>query len=261
MGVMSVPLAPDMFCIPLAFRARWLALTLVVALTALLSFAIRTSAGQRHGLLVRRAICWGLAALLLLAAALAEVHRVYFGIWTLGESLPLHLCDIGLFVVAATLAGAGARRTPSRVWQRCFECAFVWGLGGTLQAVLTPDVDDGALNALCLRYFVAHGGILVGVFVLTFGLRLRMERGAAGRVWLVTLLVALVVGPLDWLLGANYMYLLGPPEHPSILDALGRWPWPYLPGLVLLATGLILLCYTPFWLLAAVRSRKRAISA
>ena len=68
------------------------------------------------------------------------------------------------------------------------------------------------------------------------------------RVWLTTLVLALIVMPLDWLLGTNYMYLLGPPKHPTIIDLLGPWPQSLLP-LVLLATALILLCYAPFWLL------------
>jgi uncharacterized membrane protein YwaF len=74
-----------------------------------------------------------------------------------------------------------------------------------------------------------------------------MEPGAPRRVWLTTLAVAVVVMGIDWLTGGNYMYLMGPPAHPSIIDYFGRWPWSLL-TLVGVGTGLILLCYLPFWL-------------
>ncbi len=232
---------------PLPLLGRWPALAANLLVSAALSWLLRRFRGRPSELRLRRIVCWGLGGLLLAGAAAGEWHRVVTGTWTVQESLPLHLCDIGLLVVAATLLALGRRITVPRHWQRLYEVAFVWGLGGTLQALLTPDVDDHLLSVNCARYFVLHGGIIVGVLVMTFGLGLRLAPGTPRRVWLITLALAVVMFPVNWLLGANYMYLLGPPAHPSIIDLLGPWPW-YLLPLAALATVLILLCYFPFWL-------------
>ncbi len=125
-----------------------------------------------------------------------------------------------------------------------------------MQAVLTPDIDDTVVDATCIRYFVLHGGILVAVLVMTLGLGQRLERGAAWRVWRSTLILAALVFLVNLGTGANYMYLMGPPERPSILDWLGGWPWSLL-GLAGLATALILVCCAPFWVAARLRSAGR----
>ena len=232
---------------------HWLILAAIAASTTLLTLLLRRTAGGPHEQTVRRAVCWSLAAILLAGAVVAQIHRVTAGIWSVQESLPLHLCDIGVLVTAATLIGVGRNSPPKRIWQRLYELAFIWGMGGTTQSILTPDLADAFPNPECVRYFVLHGGIVVSVLMLTLGLRMRLQPGTPVRVWLATLVLAVIVVPLDWLLGANYMYLLGPPKHPTIIDLLGPWPRSLLP-LVLLATLLILACYAPFWAL-----RRRAL--
>ncbi len=246
---------------PLFTAEHWAALGGIAVATFVLSALLRRTAHGPKATVVRRVVCWSLAGVLLGGAVLAEVQRVRAGVWSVREALPLHLCDIAVLVVGVTLLGAGwhspaaflrgatpERRVgdPARVWQRLYELAYTWGLGGTLQAVLTPDVPARFPAVECVRYFVLHGGIMVGVLVLTVGLRLRPLPGAPGRVWRVTLALAIVVGGVDWLLGANYMYLAGSPANPTIYDFFGRWPWSLL-TLAAVGTALIYACYLPFW--------------
>ena len=63
------------------------------------------------------------------------------------------------------------------VWQQLYELAYFWGLGGTVQAVLTPDLDTRFPSFDFFRYFIAHGGIVVSVLAMTIGLRLRPQPG------------------------------------------------------------------------------------
>jgi hypothetical integral membrane protein (TIGR02206 family) len=244
---------PTMLATALAGMAplagRWPALLLGGVATACGVWLLRQTAGGANEMRVRRAVCWSLAALLVLSAVAGQMGRIHAGVWRLDESLPLHLCDLGVFLVALVLWGVGLQRSIEARWQRLFELAFVWGLGGTLQAVLTPDIDDHARTLDCTRYFILHVGIIVGVLLLTLGLRLRLERGAPGRVWIVTLALAVVVFGLNRLTGGNYMYLSGPPAHASLYDYFGPYPWSLL-TLVFVGTGLIWLCYLPFWLTA-----------
>lgn len=245
---------------------HWAVLGLIAATTTLLSWVLRRMAGGRHERRGCRAVCWTLAALLVLGAVVAQLHRMTVGKWTLQESLPLHLCDLAVGVVAAALIGVGlhgptrimdavrgAGRAPSvdrvsPLWQRLYELAFIWGIGGTSQAILTPDVVGRCPEATCIRYFILHGGIVVAVLVMTIGLRMRPLPGAVRRVWLTTLVLALIVFPIDWALEANYMYLLGRPANPTIIDLFGPWPWSLIP-LVIVGTAFIGLCYVPFWII------------
>jgi len=227
---------------------HWGALAAIAGAAVILSLLLRRGA-DRPG--VRRGVCWGLAAVLLIGAVVAQIGRVIGGVWSLQESLPLHLCDIAVLTTAVALIGVGRRAKSNRASQLLYELACVWGLGGTSQALLTPDVTTAAYSPDCVRYFVLHGAIVVGVLVMTFGLHMRLQPGAPVRVWLVTLALAIVVGLVDWGLGANYMYLCANPARPSLFDLLGPRPWTLL-WLAVVATGLILLCYAPFWIAARV---------
>jgi uncharacterized membrane protein YwaF len=62
----------------------------------------------------------------------------------------------------------------------------------------------------------------------------------------VTLAYTALVGLVDALTGANYMFLRAPPGEWTLLRVLGPWPW-YLAG----AAGVALVLFTaldaPFW--------------
>jgi uncharacterized membrane protein YwaF len=255
---------------------HWAVLGLIAAITTVLSRVLRRTAGGPHALRVCRGVCWSLAGTLVLGAIVGQLHRVTDGVWTLKESLPLHLCDIAVGIVAAALVGVGLHG-PARVmaaasrrkgaddavgvsslWQRLYELAFIWGMGGTSQAILTPDVWGAFPEVTCVRYFILHGGIVVSVLVMTIGLKMRPLPGAVRRVWLTTLVLALVVFPIDWAVGANYMYLMGRPTNPTIIDLFGPWPWSLIP-LVLVGTAFIVLCYVPFWVIDRCRGCRKSV--
>jgi hypothetical integral membrane protein (TIGR02206 family) len=214
--------------------------------TALLSWLLRRAGRRGDDRVWRRTICWSLAGVLVIGAAVAQLQRVVEGWWSVQEALPLDLCDITIFVTAAALVGAGLDPPRSSLWQRCYELSWVWAIGGTLQAVLTPDLTVTFPHAECIRYFLLHGTIIVSALVMTLGLGMRPQPGTPLRVWLVTLALAVVVALVDWCSGANYMYLCRRPEQPSLFDYFGPWPWSLL-SLALVGTLLILACYAPFW--------------
>ncbi|MHC4941342.1 MAG: YwaF family protein [Planctomycetota bacterium] len=178
-------------------------------------------------------------AVLLLAAVSAELLIVVLEeSFTLQRALPLQLCDLALFATAFALWTRG---------QAAFEFAWFWGLSGTIGALLTPDVARGFPDPNFVRFFVAHGGIVAGVFFLgPPGLGLRTRRGAVRRVYLATAAYAAVLGVVDWLLDANYMYLCEKPPGP-LLAPFGPWPWYLFGGAAIAALS--------FWLLDLVARR------
>ncbi len=105
-----------------------------------------------------RGISWSLAGIL----ATTEVFLLWrslidpASVWT--DNLPMHLCDWAAIsaIVALTLK-----------WRLAYEAAFFWSLGGSLQAVLTPDIDSSTPMPVIVAFFVTHCTAIIGVLVLT----------------------------------------------------------------------------------------------
>jgi hypothetical integral membrane protein (TIGR02206 family) len=134
----------------------------------------------------------------------------------LAWSLPLQLCDAGIFV-------AGFALWFRRQW--LVEVTYFWGLTGTLQALLTPDLPQHFPTYPYFQYYIAHGGVVAAALLMVFGLGLRPRRSAVARVAAITVGYTAFVGVVDALTGANYMYLRSKPATPSLLDVMGQWPW------------------------------------
>ena len=131
-------------------------------------------------------------------------------------ALPLHLCD---WVLAACVI-ALFRPNPL-----AFEIAYFWGLTGTLQALITPDLKVGFPGWNFFQFFWGHGGILLGIVYLMAAHGFRPRPGSVLRMFVAINLYTLAVGLFDFFAGENYGYLRHPPSQPSLIDHLGPWPW------------------------------------
>src|SRR5256884_4112796 len=178
-------------------------------------------------------------------AAVLVVDEVSWWLFLLGGgqpgsqvalSLPLQLCDVAIFIAAAALF---ARR------QLVVEVTYFWGLAGTIQALLTPDLPQHFPSYPFLQYYIAHGGVVAAALVLVVGLRQHPRRLSVVGVAGVTLAYAALVGVVDAATGAHYMYLRSKPPSPTLLDVLGPWPW-YILSATLIAVILFALLDAPF---------------
>lgn len=146
--------------------------------------------------------------------------------------LPCQLCDLAVFLMAGTLLGRG---------RLVGEIAVLWGLAGSVQAVLTPDLSEDFPSYPWLQFFLGHCAVVLSaVYVVVRG-RVRLTGASVWRVWVVSNVYAVIAGLLNWQLGTNFGYLTRKPAHPSLLDALGPWPW-YIVGVEILALALFFLC-------------------
>jgi len=152
----------------------------------------------------------------------------------LAYSLPLQLCDAAIFVAAAAL---WTRR------QVLVEVTYFWGLAGTIQALLTPDLPQHFPSYPYFQYYIAHGGVVAAALVLVVGLRIFPEH--LPRVIGFTIGYTALVGVIDAVTGANYMYLRAKPPTPTLLDVLGPWPV-YILAATAIALGLFALLDAPF---------------
>ncbi len=112
---------------PLAY---WTAVSAGAVIAALLCVGCR----RWPGAWVRRA-GRAIAAILAVDAVVFAGNPLVEGHWSVRSSLPLALCDVALVVAAIACWSPG--------WSLGVELTYYWGLAGTLQAVLTPDLGAG----------------------------------------------------------------------------------------------------------------------
>jgi hypothetical integral membrane protein (TIGR02206 family) len=137
------------------------------------------------------------------------------GTWDWGFNLPLHLSDVV------------AMFTPVALWTRkplLVEILYFWALTASLQAVLTPDLNQTFPSVFYFTYFVTHCGAVVAACLLVFGHRIQLRPGAIRRAFVATLIMAAIAGAANMLTGGNYMYLRAKPAQASLLDQMGPWP-------------------------------------
>jgi hypothetical integral membrane protein (TIGR02206 family) len=162
------------------------------------------------------------------------------------NALPLNLCD---WASAALIIALLTRR------QFAYELGYFWGLAGTLQGVITPTIYFDFPDSQFIFFFIQHSGVIAALLYLTLGSGMRPTARSLPRVIAASLFYAAFAGLIDWLAGVNYGFLRAKPLGASLLSLMSPWPW-YIPELVLLGIGFVLLYYTPFALLDAARSRR-----
>jgi len=207
-----------------------------VAATALACVAL-SAAGRRRAGRWRPVVAKMLGTLLLADAVSFVVAEIRSGTFSAKYDLPLALCDMAVLVAAAACWTAA----PLLV-----EITWFWGLAGTLQGLLTPDLDVGFPHLVFWQYVVGHGGIVLAAVFLVVGMNLHPRRHAAPRVLAITVAYTAVVGAVDGVFGANYMFLRQPPPEWTLLRLLGPWPW-YTASALAVAVVLVTVLDAPFW--------------
>jgi len=173
-----------------------------------------------------------------LAAGLAgnEVAAWGVGLAQGRAQLPLQLCDLALlFTIAALLTTHRAAA----------ELAYFWGLAGSVQAVLTPDLHEPFLSYWWMQFFFGHCGVVLCAVYLAVTGRVQPTGRSVWRVFGWTNLYAVIIGLINWAAGTNFGYLAHKPMQPSLLDHLGPWPY-YIGGMELIALASFYLYYAPF---------------
>ena len=167
---------------------------------------------------------------------------------TLGDGLPLNLCDWANIAVIVALLTRG---------QRAFELGYFWAMAGTLQGLLTPDTPYGFPEVRFIIFSIFHGGLIAAVLYLIFGARMAPRPSSLVPVVLWTLFYAVVAGAFDWLFGTNYGFLRDKPDHPSLFDWMPPWPY-YIAVLVVLGFISLAVYYAPFWIAARIKRKNRS---
>ena len=210
-----------------------------ITLTVIFPLAFAVLVRKANSPKVTRAVCYLLGTILLGNEVGHWCYRLVRGEFRLfvEEYLPLHVCGLATFAIVFTLICRS---------QILYETAYFWGLVGTFNAILTPELEVGFPNYRFFQYFIGHGGIVIGVLFATLGLRMRPTFRSLFRSYLIINASTVVIAGVNLLLGANYMFICEPPDTKSPFF-FAPWPW-YIPILDSLALLLFFVVYSPFLL-------------
>jgi hypothetical integral membrane protein (TIGR02206 family) len=132
------------------------------------------------------------------------------------SSWPLHVCDI----VALLMPIALMRRD-----RFLMAILYFWGMGLSLQAILTPDLGLGPQSLMFWIFWLHHAAIVGVAIYMVVVHRYRPTRQdlswtvGAGLVYLAC------VFPMNVVFDFNYGYVGNHrPAQPSLIDWLGPWP-------------------------------------
>ena len=215
-------------------------LTLIAVVAAMLVIAVRLARSPA----VERLVAFSLAALLVANAVITYGARLTADRFDVKTWLPMHLCD---WAAAAIVVALCFR------WQWSYELAYFWSLGGTLQALLTPDIVDDFPTIWFLVFFFGHGTAIVSVIFLTLALGMRPWPQSLLRAFLWSNVYLLCAALVNYMFDANYGYLREKPQRASLLDYLGPWPI-YIAGLEIVAALMFLVLYAPFFIADRLRA-------
>ena len=207
---------------------------LMVALTFGLAFGAMVFTRRNPDSRGVSAISWALLTLMLASYPL-KLWSAKVANWPT-MPLPLHLCD------CAAIIGAVALVTRNRL---LVEITYFWGLAGTLQGLITPDLAWAFPHPRFVAFFSLHGGVVITAIFLTAGLRLYPRKWSVLWSFAALQLYAVTVFLVNWSTKSNYGFLMAKPDRASLLDHLGPPPWHIL-SLELVALVFFGLLYLPF---------------
>jgi hypothetical integral membrane protein (TIGR02206 family) len=227
------------------FHAWSLSHLTVIFLTIVLPFVLALLVHRTKSRVLERSICFALSALLLINYVAYLIVARQFGVNHWYKVLPLQLCDWAMLVIIVALW------TGNRRW---LEVAYFWGIGGTLQAIITPNLAFGFPDLRFISFFVAHSGIIIGIafLMLIYGFRPRAIGVLRTFAW--TEIYFVIAFSVDLLTGENYGFLLHKPEAASLLSFLSDSRPLYLLEFHGLAFLFFCVLYAPFAIVDLVRS-------
>ncbi|HEY3313042.1 MAG TPA: TIGR02206 family membrane protein [Anaerolineales bacterium] len=187
--------------------------------------------------LTRSKVRWTLAIMIWTAESSWHLWNIYNGTWTAQTMLPLHMCSLLIWLSGFMLILKN---------YSIYEFVYFLGIGGALQALLTPEV--GIYGFPHFRYIqttTAHGLLVTSGIYMTVVEGFRPTWNSIKRIFIYANIYMLIVFFINLALGSDYLFINAKPATASIMDILPAWPW-YIPWLEVLALVTCLLLYIPF---------------
>tara|TARA_B100000497_G_C7681871_1_gene412616 strand:+ start:179 stop:856 length:678 start_codon:yes stop_codon:yes gene_type:complete len=179
-------------------------------------------------------ITYLMGVILFCSSVLTPLRTAVNGQWNIVTDLPLHLCGIS-GLICSFLPFIKRK-------QFLFDFVFYSGIIGGIMSVLTPQMNgfDGSCFSY-LEYYVRHVLILLLPLFMFRNLGIQPSKYSTLRSFLILNILMVIIMPLNFYLGSNYMYLAEPPQVNNPL-VIGVWPY-YLLWFELFILGLMAAFY------------------
>jgi hypothetical integral membrane protein (TIGR02206 family) len=207
-----------------------------------------------------------ICSLLIIVGDIASrIWLISNGTFRASYDMALHMCDIsGVMIPLFLFMKRGEFR------EKIYNLLFIWGLGGALMALLTPEMGGYAFPSYYyINFFVKHSMIVFGVLIATVFYGMRPKIKYLGWVMLVSTAIVAVIYGIDQLVRfippyepGNYMFLSYPPTGGSLIDMMveifGPSPY-YIIGLEITGVLVYLLLWFPFYIGSKITKAKKHI--
>ena len=196
-------------------------------------------------------ISYGLIGFSILQEIMDYTNRIFLDelyVISLSADLPLQFCSIGYyFSIIGIIMSVSEKKYNIKFEQFIFDCAYVLGFGGALQAMITVDLTgiNNMIGSFALNW--QHSIIILNVLWLIFAYNKRFNLRGVLNAFIFMNLAIFPVGIINYFLSANYMFICSPPNVNNPL-LIGDWPI-YLIILEFVYFLYILILYLPFKLL------------
>lgn len=217
----------------------------VIALTLITPLILSAIARCDESGVTARVVSWLFSAFLISSKIFALAILYRDSELTIESVLPMYLCDWAAIVAVITLM------YPN---QWTYELCYFWSLGGTLQALLTPDLIYEFPHPRFISFFALHGGVIASLLYMTLGMEMRPVPMSILRVLGWSALYLGLALAANFAFGTNFGYLRAKPTQPSLLDYMAPWPY-YILELVGIAIAFTLVLYAPYFVMDRLRVR------
>ncbi len=186
----------------------------------------------------RKIIRWVFAIAIVVTESTLHIWSLYWGIWNIQTMLPLHMCAVLIWSSSYMLITKN---------YTIYEMVYFIGLGGAMQAVLTPAdaADYNFPHFRIMQTFIAHGLLINIAIYMTVVEGFRPTLQSFKRVFIWTNIYMVIIFFLNLAIGSNYLFIAYKPNFPTLLDMLAPWPW-YILELEAIGFAIFFILYIPF---------------
>jgi hypothetical integral membrane protein (TIGR02206 family) len=221
----------------------------IVALLVIVLLNVGLAGFRRASGKTRRIVRITMAVVLWADEASWHIWNAYWGHWNVQTMLPLHLCSVLIWLAGFMLIFKN---------YRIYEFVYLLGIGGAVQALLTPDAGIyGFPHYRIFQTMISHGLLVSSGIFMTTVEGFRPTWKSILRVFVIMNIYMVIIYFGNLALGSNYLMINAKPATASILDLLPPWPT-YIIYLELIGLVTCLILYLPFIIKDWRTKRKQA---
>ena len=207
-------MSPEAYIIEV-FSGEWIRNTALTILFIITYLFLGKFLGNKNKLIFAKAI----SVVLIFITITGHTRNIINGYWNPVDNIPLHLCSISNFIACFILFVPKISKES-----KFFEFLYYAGIIGAFQAFFTPQINnfDGS-NYEYIEWYLSHIGIMLLPIYMLKNLGFRLTKFSWLRVVLYLNILLIIVMPINYFVGSNYMYVNGKPEVNNPL-IIGEWP-------------------------------------